>query len=66
MVTLKNVLGMIGLVVIALFWVVITGTVYGGLFVIALVVLVVVVLTLVQRRKRVVPPTSVSDESPVR
>ena len=65
MVTLKNLLGMIGLVVIALFWVVITGTVYGGLFVIALVILVVVVLTVFQRRKRVVPPAT-SDEGAVR
>jgi hypothetical protein len=61
MVTLKNVLGMIGLVVIALFWVVITGTVYGGIFVLALVVVVVVILTFVQRRKRVGPHTSPDD-----
>jgi uncharacterized membrane protein len=51
-ITGKNVLGIIGLAVIALFWVVITGTVYGGLFVGVLVVLVVVVLTATQRRKR--------------
>jgi len=66
LVTLKNVLGIIGLVVIALFWVVITGTIYGGLFVIALVIVVVVVLTFVQRRKRAAPQTSASDESSVR
>jgi uncharacterized membrane protein len=65
MVTLKNVLGMIGLVVIALFWVIITGTIYGGVFVLALIVVVVVLLTIVQRRKRVEPQTK-PDETAVR
>ena len=64
MVTLKNVLGVIGIAVIALFWVALIN-IWGGLFVIALVVVAVVVLTLVQRRKKVVPPTT-SDESSVR
>jgi uncharacterized membrane protein len=65
MVTLKNVLGMIGLVVIALFWVIVTGTIYGGVFVLALIVVVVVLLTIVQRRKRVEPQTK-PDEAAVR
>ena len=64
MVTLKNVLGVIGIAVIALFWVALIN-VWGGLFVIALVIVAVVVLTLVQRRKRVVPPAT-NDESSVR
>jgi len=50
-ITMKNVLGIIGLAVIALFWVVITN-VYGGLFVAVLIILVVVVLSAEQRRKR--------------
>jgi len=65
MVTFKNVLGIIGLVVIAFFWVIITGTIYGGLFVLALVVVVVLVLTYVQRRKKAEPQTS-SNEGAVR
>jgi len=64
LVTLKNVYGIVGIVVIALFWVLITGTVFGGLFVIALVVLVVIVLTAQQRRKRK-PPVDKPVESPL-
>ena len=52
MVTLKNVLGIVGLVVISLFWVVITGTVLGGLFVLVLVVVVVLVLRREVSRKK--------------
>jgi multisubunit Na+/H+ antiporter MnhE subunit len=65
MVTLKNVLGIIGLVVIAFFWVIITGTIYGGVFVLGLIVVVVVLLTIVQRRKRAEPQTK-PDEDTVR
>lgn len=61
MVTLKNVMGIIGLVMIAFFWVVITQSIYGGLFVLVLIVLVVVVLTIVQRRKRAEPKPSNDD-----
>ncbi len=61
---MKNVLGVIGLAVIALFWVVIIN-VWGALFVAVLIVLVVVVLKAQQRRKR---PTSEqkADESKMR
>jgi thiol:disulfide interchange protein len=60
MVTLKNVLGIIGLVVIALFWVVITG-VYGGLFVALLIVVVAIVLRYEQTRKRPEPQPKAND-----
>ncbi len=64
MVTMKNILGVIGLAVIALFWVFITN-IYGALFVAALIVLVVVVLRYQQRRKR--PPSETkADETAVR
>ena len=65
MVTLKNVLGIIGIVVIALYWVALVN-VWGGLFVVALVVLVVVVLKAQQRRKRPEPQPSTNDGSAVR
>ena len=61
MVTFKNVLGIIGLAVIALFWVIITGTVYGGLFVAVLIVLVVIVLRREQTRKRPEPQPKADD-----
>ena len=62
MVTLKNVLGVIGLAVIALFWVVITDSIYGGLFVAVLIVVVVVVLRHEQTRKRPEPqPTAIEE-----
>ena len=64
MVTLKNVLGVVGIAVIALFWVALIN-VWGGLFVVALVVLVVAVLKIQQRRKRAEPEPK-ADESALR
>ena len=64
MVTLKNVLGILGIAVIALFWVVIVN-VWGGLFVAVLVVFAVLVLNRQQRRKRAEAKTR-TDDSPVR
>ena len=65
MVTLKNVLGVVGIAVIALFWVALIN-IWGGLFVVALVVLVVLVLRAQQRRKRPEPQPSTNDGSAVR
>jgi len=64
MVTLKNMLGVLGIAVIALFWVVIVN-VWGGLFVVVLVVFAVLVLNRQQRRKRAEGKTK-PDDSPVR
>ncbi len=61
MVTLKNVLGIVGLAVIALFWVVIVGSIYGGLFVAVLIVVVAVILRREQTRKRPEPQTKGDD-----
>ena len=58
-VTGKNVLGIVGLAVIALFWVALNG-VLGGVVVVVLVVLVVVVLNL-SRRKAPQQPKSDDD-----
>ncbi len=65
MVTLKNVLGILGLAVIALFWVVITGSIYGGVFVALLIVVVAIVLRREQTRKRPEPQPK-SDDGTVR
>jgi membrane protein implicated in regulation of membrane protease activity len=61
-VTVKNILGIIGIAVIALFWVVIVN-VWGGLFVAVLVVLAVLVLNRQQRRKRAEPRPKTDDSS---
>jgi len=63
-ITRKNMLGILGLAVIALFWVALNG-ILGGAIVAALIVLVVLVLNSEQRRKRRPPKASVdgSDES---
>jgi len=61
MVTLKNVLGIIGLAVIALFWVIITQSWYGGLFVAVLIVVVAIVLRREQTRKRPEPQPKADD-----
>lgn len=60
-VTGKNILGIVGLAVIALFWVALNG-VLGGLVVVVLIVLVVVILN-ASRRKRPEQPKS-GDASP--
>jgi len=60
MVTLKNVLGIVGLAVIALFWVVLNGLL-GGAFVAVLIVVVVIVLRREQTRKRPEPQTQADD-----
>ena len=61
MVTLKNVLGILGLAVIALFWVIITKTWLGGAFVAVLIVVVAVVLRREQTRKRPEPQPKADD-----
>jgi hypothetical protein len=60
MVTLKNVLGIVGLLMIALYWTFIVN-VWGALFVGALIVLTVVVLRRQQRRKRPGPKPESDD-----
>jgi len=49
-VTRKNLLGVVGLAVIALFWVALNG-VLGGVVVVVLIVLVVAVLSVSRRRR---------------
>jgi len=61
MVTLKNVLGILGLAVIALFWVIITSSIYGGIFVAVLIVVVAIVLRRQQRRKKPEPQPKADD-----
>jgi len=61
MVTLKNLLGVLGLAVIALFWVIITKTWLGGAFVAVLIIVVAIVLRRQQTRKRPEPQPKADD-----
>jgi hypothetical protein len=60
-ITGKNVLGIIGLAVIALFWVALNG-ILGGALVAVLIVVVIIVLNITQRRKRT-PPEAGQDDA---